>query len=97
MGESAQELPTTQPAVPWRLRLTGDLLDLVDHHKGIRQAHLHRVVHGADLRHLDRNLKQKNTMFFPVIESVSSSKENLGIGFHHSFPYWFNLDLGWIK
>lgn len=68
MGESAQELPTTQPAVHWRLRLTGDLLDLVDHHKGIRQAHLHRVVHGADLRHLNRNLKQKNTMFFSVIE-----------------------------
>lgn len=48
---------TTRPAAHWRL--TGDLLDLVDHHKGIRQAHLHRVVHGADLRHLDRNLKQE--------------------------------------
>lgn len=43
-----------------RLRLTGDLLDLVDHHEGIRQAHLHRVVHRADLRHLDRDLKQRN-------------------------------------
>ena len=29
--------------------LTGYLLDPVDHHKGIGQAHLHRVIDGADL------------------------------------------------
>lgn len=41
------------------LRLTGYLLDLVDHHKGIRQAHLHRVIDGADLWHLSGDLKEK--------------------------------------
>lgn len=39
-----------------RLRLTGYLLDLVDHHKGIRQAHLHRVIDRTDLGHLNRDL-----------------------------------------
>lgn len=39
-----------------RLRLTGYLLDLVDHHEGIRQAHLHRVIDRTDLGHLNRDL-----------------------------------------
>lgn len=78
-----------------RLWLTGDLLDLVDHHKGIRQAHLHWVVHRADLRHLDRNLKQKNTTI-----------SHCPIWQHQWGKYWscvplfppdsFNLDLCWI-
>lgn len=42
-----------------RLRLTGYLLDLVDHHKGIRQAHLHRVIDRADLWNLNGDLKKK--------------------------------------
>lgn len=37
--------------------LTGYLLDLVDHHEGIGQAHLHRVIDGADLWHLSGNLQ----------------------------------------
>lgn len=39
-----------------RLRLTGYLLDLVDYHEGIRQAHLHRVIDRTDLGHLNRDL-----------------------------------------
>lgn len=42
-----------------RLRLTGYLLDLVNHHKGIRQAHLHWVIDRTDLWHLDRDLSSK--------------------------------------
>lgn len=42
-------------------RLTGYLLDLVDHHKGVRQAHLHRVIDGADLRHLGGDLKGRKS------------------------------------
>ncbi len=41
------------------LRLTGYLLDLVDHHKGIRQAHLHWVIDRADLWHFNGDLKWK--------------------------------------
>lgn len=44
-----------------RLRLTGYLLDLVDDHEGVGQAHLHRVVDGADLRHLNGDLGGKET------------------------------------
>lgn len=78
-----------------RLWLTGDLLDLVDHHKGIRQAHLHRVVHRADLRHLDRNLKQKNTTIshFPIWQHQWGKYWTCVASFP---PHCFNLDLCWI-
>lgn len=39
-------------------RLTGNLLDLVDHHKGVGQAHFDGVIDGTDLRHLNRNLEK---------------------------------------
>lgn len=39
------------------LRLTGYLLDLVDQHKGVRQANFHRVIDRADLWHLNGDLK----------------------------------------
>lgn len=41
------------------LRLTGYLLDLVDHHKGIGKAYFHRVIDRTDLRHLDRDLEKQ--------------------------------------
>lgn len=44
------------------LRLTGYLLDLVDDHKGVRQAHLHRVIDRADLRHFNWDLKEERRM-----------------------------------
>ena len=42
-------------------RLTGDLLDVVEDHEGVRQTHLHRVVHRADLRHVHRDLGERRT------------------------------------
>lgn len=39
--------------------LTGNLLDPVDHHKGIGEAHLHRVIDRADLGHLDGDLEER--------------------------------------
>lgn len=54
-----------------RLRLTGYLLDLVNHHKGIRQAHLHRVIDRTDLWHLDGDLSSKKWSQYIYFHCIS--------------------------
>ncbi len=68
------------------LRLTGDLLDLVDHHKGVRQAHLHRVIDRADLWHLSGDLKEKKGKSITRATTVALGQTGLTAPIYYDFP-----------
>lgn len=76
-------LVTESPKV--RSGLTGYLLDLVDHHEGIGQAHLHRVIDRADLRHLSGNLQEGR------VWSVRAMMVWLGVSAHSTSHRFLSL------